>query len=41
MKQDQRASSSLPKGADAYVSYDTPAGPEHYKADGRLKTGFY
>jgi polyphosphate kinase 2 len=41
MKQDQRASSSLPKGADEYVSYDTPAGPEHYKGDGRLKKGFY
>lgn len=41
MKQDQRASSSVPKGADEYVSYDTPAGPEHYRGDGRLKKGFY
>jgi len=30
-----------PEGADEYVSYDTPAGVEHYKDDGRLKKKFY
>ena len=41
MNQDRRASSSPPEGANEYVSYDTPAGPEHYRDDGQLKKGFY
>ncbi len=41
MGKDQREPVSLPEGADEFVSYDTPAGPEHYKDDGQLKKGFY
>jgi len=41
MTQDQRDASTLPEGADEYVSYDTPAGAEHYTDDGRLKKRFY
>ena len=41
MNQHQRASSSLPEGADEIVTYTTPAGPENYKHDGRLKKSFY
>ncbi len=41
MNQDQRASSIVPEGADELVSYTTPAGPENYSDDGRLKKKFY
>ncbi len=41
MNQDQGASSIVPEGADELVSYTTPAGPENYSDDGRLKKKFY
>ncbi|MFV1963639.1 MAG: polyphosphate kinase 2, partial [Acidimicrobiia bacterium] len=41
MGKDQREPFSLPVGADEFVSYDTPAGSEHYNDDGQLKKGFY
>jgi len=41
MTPDEHRASSLPEGADELVRYETPAGPEHYTKNGKLKSAFY